>query len=557
MSLEAALRRVLAVLAALLFVVLFAASRGERGRGDEIVIAISQEPDSLDPVFGEMVASTIVRGAVLHELSVYDDQWNLMSDLAVEVPTVENGGIALEPGGGMVTRFKIRPDATWSDGVPVTARDFTFCYDVTMDPKQPAITRDTAERVARFETPDPKTLIVHWKEPYAYSNDYRVLRAVPAHVLEPVYRREGANYHHTAYDGKVGNGPFVLDRWVPGDRLILKPNPHWYGPKPALKRVTYRIIPNTNTQLVNIISRTVDALSTLSISLDQALDLERKWGHLQKATLKSGLVWEHIDLKTEDPLLADARVRRALLYGIDRETLSRELFDGRQRVADSWLPARHYAYKSVLGDVVHDPARARALLEEAGWRPGKSGIRVNAQGVPLVLELMTTAGNQVREQVQQVIQSQLAQVGVGIEIRNYPAKVFFSEQVRRRKFKHMAMFAWTMSPRSDGFTLWAEKFIPSRSNNWQGQNASGWRNREVSEILERIQKTVGDEERKAMLYRLQDQWARDLPSIPLFFRADVSAVPAAMKGWRPTGSLVPETWNAHEWALPGREALAQ
>jgi peptide/nickel transport system substrate-binding protein len=551
MSLEAALRRVLFALLALLAVVLWIAATGERKRAGELIIAISQEPDSLDPVFGEMVASSIIRGALLHELVVYDDTWQPVPDLAARIPTVENGGIRLTPDGKMQTVWHLRPDAKWSDGQPVVAQDFIFTHKVTMDPAQPVISRDPADRVERLEAPDPKTLLVHWKEPYAYSTRYRVLRAIPAHIYEPRYRKEGPNFHKTAYDGMVGNGPYVLERWIPGDRLTLVPNPHWSGPKLALQRVTYRIIPNTNSQIVNLLSHTVDALSNLSITLDQALELERRWGHLARPTLISGLVWEHIDMRTEDPLLSDPRVRKALLLAIDREMIARELFDNRQMVADSWLPARHYGYKSVLPTPSYDPGMAKALLEEAGWKAGPGGVRANDQGQPLVLELMTTAGNQVREQVQQVIQSHLARVGVKIEIRNLPAKVFFGEIMRKRKFKHMVMFAWTMDPLSDGNTLWASKFIPSPTNNFQGQNAAGWRNAEVDLLIEKLQKTIPTEGRRQMLHRLQECFAADLPSIPLFFRTDVSVVPGTMKGWRPTGNLVPETWNAHAWALPG------
>lgn len=555
MTLESALRRVLLVLFTLLLAVLAVAVRGDVRRPGELVIAMSQEPDSLDPIFGEMVASGIVRGAILHELVVYDDKWNVVPQLVTVVPTVENGGIVLTPDGKMTTTYHLQPRSCWSDGVPVTAQDFIFCWKVTMDDRQPSISRDPADRVLRMEAPDPKTLVVYWKEPYAYSADYRALRAVPSHILQKVYDAEGGNYHQKGYDGLVSNGPYMLETWIPGDRLTLVPNPHWWGPKPELKRITYRVIPNTNAQIVNLLSHTVDALSSLSITLDQAIDMDRMWGKVQKASLRPGLVWEHIDMRTDHPLLKDVRVRRALLLGIDREGMSRDLFEGRQPVADSWLPDGHYGYKSVLGGVKLDREKAKALLDEAGFKPGPDGVRVNAAGEKLELELMTTAGNQVRVQVQQVIQSQLKAIGVSIILKSLPAKVFFSEQVRKRKFQHMVMFAWTMSPVSDGNTLWPTKFIPSEANNYQGQNASGWSVKEVDELEEKIQRTISQEERRVMLHRVQDLWAADLPSIPLFFRTDVSAVPARMKGWKPTASQVPETWNAHEWSVPGVGAV--
>jgi peptide/nickel transport system substrate-binding protein len=413
-TLEAFLRRILFALMALLAFILLVAARSEPPRPGEMILAMSQEPDGMDPVLAQMVSGTIVRGAILRELMVRDDKWNLVPDLASEVPTLDNGGIKMKPGGGMVTTYKIRPEATWSDGVPVTARDFMFIHKIAMDKNQPVVTRDTNERVEKMESPDPKTLVVHWKEPFAYSAEYRVFRSVPAHIYEPIYEKEGANYHRNAFDGKVGNGPYVLDQWISGDRLILRPNPHWYGPKPSLQKVTYRIIPSTNTQIVNLLSHTVDALSCLSISLDQALDLERKWGHIQKPNIVPGLTWEHIAMRTDDPILKDIRVRRAILFGIDRKMMAKKLFDDRQPVADSWLPPRHYGYKKVL-DVQYDPEKSKALLAEAGWKPGPDGICVNDKGEKLVVEMMTTSGNQVREQAQQVIQSQLRQIGIHMD----------------------------------------------------------------------------------------------------------------------------------------------
>ncbi|MBI4863787.1 MAG: peptide ABC transporter substrate-binding protein [Candidatus Riflebacteria bacterium] len=549
MTLENLLARLICSIVVGLAAILAMAAAAGSSRTDELVIGIGQEPDTLDPLFGENVAGAIVRGAMLGDLVSYDDRFERVPDLAVEVPTLANGGIRLTPDGGMTTTYRIRPDARWSDGVPVTASDFIFAHEVVMDPRQPVISRDAARRVLRLEAPGPRTLVVRWKGRYAYSNDYRVLRALPRHALEPIYRADPVRYHENGWaKAPLANGPFRLESWVPGDRLTLVPNPCWRGPGPMLRRVTYRVIPSTASQIVNVVSGSVDALSTLSISLDQALDLRERWGHRVRAVISPGLAWEHIDLKVDDPLLSDPRVRKAILYGIDRHGIARNLFLGQVTVADTWLPPGHYAHRPVLAGVRYDPDGARRLLDEAGYRPGADGVRVGPAG-RLALEFVTTAGHGAREQVQQIVQLQLAAIGIQVKIRNVPGKVFFSERIRRRSFRHLAMLAWTMSPISDGLFIWSSRMVPSEANGWQGQNASGWRNDRATQLLERVQTTLEESERAGLLAEVQRLWAQDLPSIPLFFRANVSVVSPRLVGWKPTGTHVPETWNIHEWRL--------
>lgn len=514
----------------------------------EVTILISQEPDSLDPLFGEMVSSWIIRGAVAHELTVRDENWKLIPNLAVEVPSLANGLIKLDEKGKQTTTYHIRPEAKWSDGTPVTARDFTFCWEVAMDPRQPVITRDVEQRLEKIETPDPRTLVLHWKETYAYSDEYRVLKCLPSHLLESKYKENPENFHKSAYNqAPVANGPFMLQSWEPGQRIVLVPNPHFYGPKPKLEKITYWIVPNTTAAIAQLRAGACDVLSTLSISLDQALELEKSGAGQYHIDLLPGLTWEHIDLNLDNPKLADLRVRQAIMYGIDRDIIAKALFQGKQEVADSFLPPKHYGYAKVMADLKQDLTKAEDLLKQAGYSKGSDGYMVDAKGERLTFQIETTAGNKLREQAQQIFQAQLKKIGIELTISNMPAKVFFSERLRHRQFPDMAMFAWTMSPVADGLTLFSDKFIPGSANNWLGQNMPGWRNAEATQILDRIQVTLGEADRVPMLKRVQELVAAELPSIPLFFRASVSANDPKFKGFKPTGNQVPETWNAEEW----------
>src|SRR5262245_15030054 len=177
----------------------------------------------------------------------------------------------------------------------------------------------------------------------------------------------------------------------------------------------------------------------------------------------------------DNKLLEDLRVRQAILMAIDRKAISEKLFEGKQPVADGPISqldpmftpdTRHYPY---------DAAQARKLLDDAGFKDIKNGVRHNAKGERLSIEIATSAGNRVRELVAQVIQSQLRQIGVDLRIKAEPMRVF-SEALNRRQFTGLAMYAWVQSPQGVPRTTLHSKEIPSAENAWSGQNYPGYRN---------------------------------------------------------------------------------
>ena len=145
--------------------------------------------------------------------------------------------------------------------------------------------------------------------------------------------------------------------------------------------------------------------------------------------------------------------------------------------------------------------QAAALLDEAGWRPGEGGLRRNAAGEPLRLELMTTAGNRTRELIQQVAQSQWRQLGIETVIRNEPARVFFGETTTKRRFTGLALFAWISSPENVPRTTLHSQEIPSEANGWSGQNFTGYRNPRMDALLDEIEVELDRDKRRAAVGR--------------------------------------------------------
>ena len=165
---------------------------------------------------------------------------------------------------------------------------------------------------------------------------------------------------------------------------------------------------------------------------------------------------------------------------------------------------------------------------------------------------MTTAGSRVRELVQQVLQSQWKQVGIDVRVRNEPARVFFGQTIRERRFTGLAMFAWGSSPENVPRSTLHSEEIPSEANGWSGQNYTGFKNAEMDKLLDAIEVELDRSKRKTMWQRVQEIYAEELPVLPLYWRANPYILPKWLKGVRPTGQQASSTLWIEDWTVEGR-----
>ncbi len=285
----------------------------------------------------------------------------------------------------------------------------------------------------------------------------------------------------------------------------------------------------------------------LGLPLNEGLAFEKRHGGAFQIIYKPGLVYEHIDINLGQAVLADRRLREALILGLDRETISRSLFAGRQPVADSFVNPLDLGYTADTPRYRYDPARAEALLKEAGWLPQPDGIRRDAEGHRLSLELMTTAGNRSRELVEQVVQSQWRRIGVDIRIKNEPARVLFGQTLPHRRFD-LAMYAWISSPENVPRSILHSSEIPSEANGFVGQNATGFKDAEMDRLIDALEIELDRDKRKTLWAEAQRLYAAELPSLPLYFRSDVFILPKWLSGVRPTGNQSPTTLWITDWS---------
>ena len=520
-----------------------------------ITIGISQEPDSLFMPFKEMMVSEEIVGAGNYTLTIFDENWKLIPWAAKEIPTLANKKLELFTVNGqqkMRSTWEIRDDFFWADGKPLTADDFILGYEIGKDPSQEIIDRTVIEKIEKMESlgEDHKTLVVTWKEPYAYYHNYRQHMALPKHIIDPIYRNSPQKLKkHSFGQAPLLAGPYTIKEWVPGSHIIAVRNPYAKGElNPKLDEIIWRIIPQTNTLESNLVSNTIDAISTIGLDMDQAIEFEKRHKNDYNFYYVPGLVWEHIDFNLDNEILKDIRVRKALAYGANREGIVQLLFKGKQPVAHATEPPKSPYHNPNVTKYNFDPIKAGQLLDEAGWKVNsEDGMRYK-NNEPLKLVLMTTSGNKSREKIEQLLQSQWHKIGIDIEIKNQPAKVFFGETLRRRKFPHMAMFSWVKDPVAVSDTIWRCDYIPSAKNGFLGQNQTGFCNAEADRLLKSASLELNDQKRHLIGQEFETLWANELPSLPLFFRSDVTITKKGLKNWKPTGILQPLSWNAYQWS---------
>ncbi|MBT6119256.1 MAG: peptide ABC transporter substrate-binding protein [Rhodospirillaceae bacterium] len=525
----------------------------------DLTIGITQFPSTFNPLIDAMMAKSFILAMTRRPVTAYDADWNLVCLLCAELPTLENGLARIEPledgGEGMALTLKIHPDATWGDGTPVSAEDVVFTWQVGRHPDTGVGNFEAFRRILDVEVVDEKTVILHGDRVTFDYNDMSGLTLLPAHLERAAFAEPREYRNRTLFDTETANpglyfGPYRIAGVELGSHIVLEQNETWWGEKPAFDRITVRTIENTAALEANLLSGGIDYIAgELGLTVDQALAFEKRHGEDFKVLYRSGLAYEHIDLNLDSPILRDVQVRRALLTAIDREAISERLFEGRQPVADGFVNPLDWVHDPDLPKYSYDPEAAAALLDEAGWGDIRDGIRHNAAGEPLRIVLMTTAGNRMRELVEQVLQSQWKQVGIETEIRNEPARVFFGETVTMRRFPHMAMFAWISSPENVPRTTQYSDQIPTEANAWAGQNYTGYAHSEVDELIDAIEIELDRNKRLALWQRLQALYAEELPALPLYFRANPYVMPRWLDGVRPTGHQYPSTLWVEDWRV--------
>lgn len=532
---------------------------------NSLKIGISQYPLNLHPGIDSMAAKSYVLGFAYRPLTIFDADWQRQCMACDTLPSLDNGlaQVITLPNGTQTIRaqFTLRDDFFWGDGTAVTTRDVLFAWKVGKHTSVGIANYELyTETIADLTVLDDKTFTVTYDKVNCDFSDLTDFAILPQHIEGPIFERNPDEYRNqTAYNTNptlpgLYNGPYIMTKREIGQAFTFAPNPHWQGTAPAIKDIQIKIIENTTALSAQLLSGGIDMIAgELGINVDQAIGLEQRLQRSKKHAIryesKPGLIYEHIELNLDNPHLADLRIRKALLLGLDRESMVNTLFGGKQQIAHTNIHPLDSVYTADITTMPYDQNRAKTLLEQAGCIAQPKGPRICANGAPLRFTFRTTAGNLSRERVQQLIQSQWAQIGVEAIIKNETPRILFGDTLQKRDFDGAVMFAWLSAPRNIPKTTLHSDMIPAQENGWSGQNFSGHDQQEIDNLLNAMETTCEPEENQALWDELQSYYADNLPAIPLYFRAETHFVPTALQGHQPTGHQFPSSLWSQNWSL--------
>jgi peptide/nickel transport system substrate-binding protein len=507
--------------------------------GETITIAMYQEPETLNPYLGTQAVIRVTIRPSVEGLIGITPEGEFYPLLAAEVPTEQNGGVSAD---GLRVTYTLKKGITWQDGTPVTAADVQFTWEAIMNPENLVKSQSGYDLITSIDTPDAWTVVLHFKELYTpYLTLFPYI--LPKHILGQL-----PNINQAPYNQKpVGTGPFMVTEWVSGDHITLLKNPHYrHKDKIRIDRIFLKIVPSQTVGLSQLRTGEVDMVWGLNEAMSgQAERIPDVYLHTFPSPGIERLV---LNLSTPEPphngnadfphpILGELQVRRALLYGKAQVAAS--------IISMGWATDRSIAPSKA------DPEKAMQLLEAAGWQKGSDGIR-QKNGQRLSLQITTTTGNKLREQIEQVLQAMLKSVGIELRIRNLPSAVLFGSWANNADRKHgrFDILLYTAGPGLDPHAHLYEYFhssrIPIEANQGQGSNFSRLRDAAIDGALERAESTVNLEKRKEAYRIVQQRINELLPHILLYNPLSVTAVSQRVKGLivHPWDSI---TCNTEEW----------
>lgn len=385
--------------------------------------------------------------------------------------------------------FRLDPRANFSDGRPVTAADVVFTLQKIVDPKSQSV-----QLAGMFEgldvqatrELDEKTVQVVFAEARPSQLLAFNIPILPKHVYAKGDFRRAHN------DRVVGTGPYTLTRRVRGKEILLERRENYWRDQPWITSVLFRVIEDRSQAWNALKTGEIDETSATS---DQWLADRENEAFREKVEIYRfyELAYNFIPWNNRDPVLADARVRRALTMCLDRRLIIEKLYYGTARMISGPFTPNHWAYNPAVPAIEFDPAAARNLLREAGWVDSDGDGIVEKGGTPLEIEMLVGAGDTSSANVLQIFQNDLQTAGVRLNVSRLDAATMFG-RVLAGEFQG-AMLAWSLDLDPDLFSLFhSSQFPPS------GQNFVFYSNPEVDRLIEEG-RTEFDQARRTEIYR--------------------------------------------------------
>ncbi len=480
----------------------------------------------LNPVIANDSASGTINDQVFNGLVKYDKDIRLVGDLA-ERWEVSNGGKTIT--------FYLRKGVKWHDGIEFTADDCLFTYQKFIDPKVVTPYSSSYMDILKAEVVGKYIFRVTYKEPFSPALESWTMGMIPKHLLDGKDLNTDPFNRHP-----IGTGPYKFKEWVAGQKIVLTANDDYFEGRPNIDQFIYRIIPDSSTMFQELLSGGVDMMGLTPLQYLRKSETRRIRENYRKFRYPAN-AYTYMGYNLTNPLFADMRVRQAIAYAIDRQSIIDGILLGLGKPCTGPFSYVSWAYNPKARSYPYDPERARRMLVEAGWKDQNNDGILEKDGKAFRFTILTNQGNNERIRSAEIIQQDLKAVGIDVNIRVMEWQAFL-EQIDKHSFDAIIL-GWSMGRDPDLYDIWHS------SKTKKGEyNFIGYHNPEVDRLLVEGRRTFDMGKRKEIYYRIHAILAEEQPYAFLYVPDALPIVHKRFKGIEvaPLGIF----YNFREWYVP-------
>lgn len=458
------------------------------------VVLLDASPRGLDPRFATNDSSAKLVG-LLHAGLLSTDtptgEWELRLARKIEQTSP------------VMYEVELRDDVYFHDGNPVTSADVEYTFMELGSELVKSPFAGFSARIEKFEIIDERRFTIQLVAPHAPFITDMSLGIVPRYVCEG---------HKECPGTPIGAGPFAFVSQDGDMRVEFRAFERYFEGKPAIERLVFRVVRDDNTRLLALLGNTADVVQNAVAPL--MLPVVEKSDRLEQIASPS-FKYTYLAFNLEHPILKDERVRRAIAFGIDREAIIKYKFRDTARLSTGMLAPDHWAYEPDVERFDFDPERARALLDEAGYKADQNGVRFQ-------LEFKVSA-SKFRRALAELMAHQLGEIGIEVRVRSYEWGTFFHD-IRSRNFD-MTTLQWpsVLEPSLYRWIFHSDN-IPSQDNRAAGANRGAYRNARVDELLVAGDSESDPQARRAIYGEVQQILARELPYVSLWHEDNIAVI---------------------------------
>jgi peptide/nickel transport system substrate-binding protein len=509
---------------------------GQPVEGGTLTISTFSEIVSINPIYVSDTSSGDLAALVFANLYDLDRSAKLAVEpwsLAAELPKISEDG--------KTYTVKLKSTAKWSDGQPVTVDDLIFTFNTIRNPDAGSPGISQFDKIDKINKIDDQTVDIVLKQVYAPFQYSLLSQLAPAHVLKDVPVKElQKNPYGTDPAKTVTNGPWKWDEWKQGQYTSVSADPAYWGEtKPHIAKIIYKTYADQNTEVQALIKGDVQMTEAIPVT---QLDAVKKIDNIN-IILAPGPLYEYLSFSFKDENFPEKvspfkgqKTRQAIAYALNRQGMVDNILKGTGKLMNSpFLPGSWADPGDAAVNYNYDAEKAKALLAEDGWKPGKDGILVK-DGKRFSFELQYNAGNSRREQVAAVIQENLKDVGIEVTPKGIDFATWIDQNVTPGKYPAV-LLSWSLSnPDPDGESIFSSKYFPPA-----GQNAGWYKNDKIDQLWVKGQTTTKQDERAAIYKEIGTEISTDLPYVFLYQYGLPQAVDKTTLHWneedRPESAL--------------------